>query len=154
MSFYIYSSIRHIRQSTIWYGKWELASDLNGARRPFPIIPTIQKPDIFLWNYEEKMLELVELTVPFEANIDEACERKTVRYEDLVKDCCFEGWKTWHSPIEVGCRGFVGFRLRKWFLKTGFTEKHTKNILKRIQETAEKASHWIWIKRDDASWFD
>ena len=136
-----------------WRGKWELASDLTGARRPFPI-PTIQKPDIFLWNDEQRMLELVELTVPFEANIDEASQRKIVRYEDLVKECAFDGWKTWHSPIEVGCRGFVGFRLKKWFLSTGFTEAHTKNILKRIQETVEKASHWIWIKRDDESWFD
>ena len=32
------------------------------------------------------MFELVELTVPFEATKDKACERKTVHHEDLIKD--------------------------------------------------------------------
>ena len=107
-----------------------------------------------MWSDERKMLELVELTVPYEENIDAARDRKEERYHDLVEECKAEGWKTWHSPIEIGCRGFVGLRFKKWFLGLGFSQKNTKDVMKRIQETTEKASHWIWIKREDPSWFE
>ena len=136
-----------------WLGKWMVASDLTGARKPF-MIPTKLKPDIFMWSDERKMLELVELTVPYEENIDAARDRKEERYTDLVEECKAEGWKTWHSPIEIGCRGFVGLRFKKWFMDLGFSHKNTKDVMKRIQETTEKASHWIWIKREDPSWFE
>ena len=136
-----------------WLGKWNVASDLTGARKPFPI-PTALKPDIFMWCDERKMLELVELTVPYEENIDAARNRKEERYEELVKQCGEEGWRTWHSPIEIGCRGFVGLRFKKWFMSLGFSHKSTKDVMKRIQETVEKASHWIWIKREDMSCFE
>ena len=100
------------------------------------------------------MLELVELTVPFEDNIEHARARKNERYEDLTDQCVEDGWKAWHSPIEVGCRGFVGAKTRQWFLSLGFSNKKNSLLLKRIQETVEKASHWIWLKRDDDSWFE
>ena len=136
-----------------WTGTWESASDLGGERKPF-LIPTVLKPDIFIWCDEKKMLELVELTVPHEDNMEAARIRKEIRYEDLVKDCKEAGWKAWHSPIEIGCRGFVGVGFRHWLLKTGFTSREAAKLMTKCQETAEKASHWVWLKRNDETWIE
>ena len=100
------------------------------------------------------MLEIVELTVPFEDNIEDARERKIKRYEKLTERCKEEGWKAQHYTIEVGCRGYIGVKTRKWFLSVGFAQKKTGQIFKRIQEAVEKASHWIWLKREDVSWLE
>ena len=85
-----------------WTGTWESASDLGGERKPF-LIPTVLKPDIFIWCDEKNMLELVELTVPHEDNMEAARIRKEIRSEDLVKDCKEAGWKAWQGPIEISC---------------------------------------------------
>ena len=40
--------------------KWEVAADLKGCERLFPI-PTTKKPDLVIWSEEEKEVRLVEL---------------------------------------------------------------------------------------------
>ena len=136
-----------------WTGTWEIASDLGGERKPF-VIPTALKPDIFIWCDEKKMLELVELTVPHEDNIEAARARKNKRYDQLVDDCKKAGWTAWHNPIEVGCRGFVGVRFRQWLLETGFSSREAAKLIRDVQEAAEKASHWVWLKRNDETWIE
>ena len=49
-----------VSQSTV---TWEVAADLKGCERFFPI-PTTKKPDLVIWSKEEKEVYLVELTVP------------------------------------------------------------------------------------------
>ena len=136
-----------------WTGKWELSIDLPGQMKPFPI-QTSLKPDIVIWNRESKIIRFVELTVSYEDNIEDAFLRKMKRYEELVNECIAEGWSTCHFPIEVGCRGYLGFRLPKLLKYFGFDARMQRQMLSDIQETAEKASHWIWLKRNDDSWFD
>ena len=48
--------------------KWEVAADVKGCERFFPI-PTTKKPRPVIWNEEDKEVHLVELTVPHEDNI-------------------------------------------------------------------------------------
>ena len=45
-----------------WNGKWEIAADLPGKEKFFPI-PTARKPDIVVWCAERKVVHLVELTL-------------------------------------------------------------------------------------------
>ena len=96
-----------------------------------------------------KVLHLVELTVPHEDNIDAAKDRKDKRYSELLNECEEAGWIADHFSIEVGCRGFVGNRMRKWLSVIGLPKTKRISIIKEIQETVEKASHWIWLKRND-----
>ena len=100
------------------------------------------------------MIELMELTVPFEDNLGDAHFRKEVRYDKLVKYCREAGWTAWHNPIEVGCRGFVGTSVRRWCRNVGFTSKEAAKLLKDVQEAAERASHWVWLKRNDDTWIE
>ncbi|KAL7843651.1 hypothetical protein AOLI_G00251630 [Acnodon oligacanthus] len=48
-----------------------------------------------------------ELTVPWENAIEEAYERKKLRYTELATDAQQRGWNAKVYPVEVGCRGFV-----------------------------------------------
>ena len=82
--------------------KWEVAADLKGCERFFPI-PTTKKPDLVIWNKEEKEVHLVELTVPHEDNVNSAHKRKDNRDKTLVEECEEAGWKATHFPVEVGC---------------------------------------------------
>ena len=99
-------------------------------------------------------MHIVELTVPHEDNVAAAHERKEKRYEKLVDECEEAGWQPQHFPIEVGCRGFVGESVRGWLRRCGLSNRETNNVLRRVQEEVEKASHWIWLKRDDDNWLE
>ena len=138
---------------TSWKGQWEIASDLPGCERFFPI-PTSKKPDIVVWCPGRKVVMLVELTVPYEDNIEAAHIRKDDRYQKLLDECEEAGWEATHFTVEVGCRGYIGERVRKWFTKIGLNNREKSAIMKEIQDTVEKASHWIWLKRGDDSWLE
>ena len=90
--------------------------------------------------------------MPYEDNIRAAHERKEGRYEALVEGCEEAGWKATHFPVEVGCRGFISSSLRKWMRVAGLGPKKTNATARTLQETVEKASHWIWLKRVDTTW--
>ena len=121
---------------------------MDGCRKAFPI-PTAKKPDIVIWCTENKTLHLAELTVPHEDNIDAAKDRKDERYAQLVDTCEEARWSAEHFSIEVGCRGFVGHRMRQWLALIGLPNCKINKLIREIQETVEKASHWIWLKRND-----
>ena len=54
--------------------------------------------------------------------------------------------------MEVGCRGFVGLTMRKWLKTAGLKEREISKVVREMQSVVEKASHWIWLKRDDDAW--
>ena len=131
--------------------QWEVAADLPGNERLIPI-QTEKRPGLAVWNRKEQSLGLVELTVPHEDNLTAAHERKQDRYEKLVRECEERGWTVRHYSVEVGCRCFVGHSMRRWLKIAGLRERETNKMVRKMQEVVEKASHWIWLKRDDASW--
>ena len=57
-----------------------------------------------------------------------------------------------HFPVEVGCRGYIATSITKWMRVAGLCTKKRNTLTKALQETVEKASHWIWVKREDTSW--
>ncbi|KAK0136320.1 hypothetical protein N1851_027790 [Merluccius polli] len=67
-----------------------------------------------MWSASIKLVYIIELTVPWESSVEEAYERKRLRYTELVADVQQQGWRAKVRPVEVGCRGFVAtstFRL-------------------------------------------
>ena len=59
--------------------------DLSGTNYHFPqhIAITASRPDIMLWQDEPRVVNLVELTICFETNFDQARRRKLCLYADL-----------------------------------------------------------------------
>ena len=92
--------------------------------------------------------------MPHEDNIKVAHEQKDNRYQALIEECKEAGWKTIHFPVEVGCRGFIASSMIKLMRMVGLGPKKEKALMKALQETVEKACHWIWLKREDTSWIE
>ncbi|MDF4285595.1 hypothetical protein P3436_25190, partial [Vibrio parahaemolyticus] len=87
---------------------WEMEADLGGKLVvPQEIVSTSQRPDIVLWSVSQRIVYFIELTVPWEDSVEEAYERKKLRYADLRAEAEQRGWKTRICPVEVGCRGFI-----------------------------------------------
>ena len=80
---------------------------INGGTIPPHIIPTQQKPDICHIDNQNKIITIIELTIPFETNIDNAHQRKQDRYTSLTHDITQAGWKSNLICIEIGSRGLI-----------------------------------------------
>ena len=87
---------------------WKMLVDI-GQQLVFPaeIAATTLRPDLVLWSPSLKSVYITELTVPWENSVEEAYERKKLRYTELAADAQQRGWKAKVYPVEVGCRGFV-----------------------------------------------
>ncbi|KAI8522085.1 hypothetical protein Bbelb_018390 [Branchiostoma belcheri] len=133
-------------------GEWEMAVDLD-KRLVFPrnICETTLRPDIVLWSSVQKTVLVIELTIPWEENIQAAYERKKLKYQELVQQCAENGWRSLLYPVEVGCRGFVGTSLtrlcrdlsigQKQLVKQMAEETYRERFTSANVELAELFSH-------------
>ena len=123
-----------------WSGKWEIAADLDNVL-VFPLIMTTQRPDLVVWSEETKTGIVLELTVPWEQNFEDAEHRKATRYEKLIEDCRASGWQMDYHHLAVGARGYLGRKLLN-ILKHRFcfTPTELRRIANDIQHVVEKAS--------------
>ena len=137
-----------------WNGSWKVAADLD-SQVIFPVVTTTQRPDLTVWSPDNKQVIIMELTVPWEENIEKAEERKEERYADLIATCKDKGWKTEYYHLAVGCRGYVDNKIPKLFRsRFRFQSNKIKRMIKDLQEAAERSSLFIWMKREDASWLE
>ncbi|XP_066299893.1 uncharacterized protein [Branchiostoma lanceolatum] len=131
---------------------WDLRVDL-GRRLHFPsVVHTRLRPDAVLWSEEGKKIVLIELTVPWEERCEEAYERKKNKYQDLLQECRDKGWQAWLFPIEIGCRGFPAQSVWKMMTALGIAGKDRKTAIRRMGEAAERASCWLWNRREEVCW--
>ena len=101
---------------------WKVSADLKTSLQfPVHIIPTEKQLDIVAWSNSKKSVLLIELTVPWEENREEAHEWKKNHYETLLASCVEKGWICHVIPIEVGCRGFIGHSVISFLSKIGIT---------------------------------
>ena len=74
---------------------WELRVNLE-KRLVFQYeIDTRLTPDMILYSSANKLFIIIESTVPWESRIDEAYERKKLKYSELCDDCREKGWSVW-----------------------------------------------------------
>lgn len=128
---------------------WECATDLP-ERNNYPevIRETGLRPDIVLHSQNAKEILLIELTVPYETRIEDAHAYKTEKYADLVQHLRKAGFRTKVFAVEVGARGFVGSSAYSLMKELSISGKSRTRTLKAMSEAAEKASSWIWSRRN------
>lgn len=63
-----------------------------------------------------------------------------------------KGWQVWLFPVEVDCRGFLAQSVWRMLTAIGWTRKGRKTAVRRMGEAAERASCWIWNRREELSW--
>ncbi|XP_066296191.1 uncharacterized protein [Branchiostoma lanceolatum] len=134
-------------------GVWEMSVDLDKQLHfPSVICETALRPDLVLWSVDQKSVIIVELTVPWEENLQTAYERKKLKYEELVQQYRENGWRTHLYPVEVGVRGFVGASLLRLCRDLQILGKAQAQLVRQVSEEAEKSSFVIWIRRKDKNW--
>lgn len=112
---------------------------------------SLLRPDIVIFNRSNKKMFMCELTIPFEEGIENAHERKTEKYEELVGSLQYD---VSFEAIEVGSRGMLS-----WFsfsfidCVSSTNKKRLTELLKVICRTAICCSYAIWAKRDSVEWY-
>ena len=92
------------------------------------------RPDAVLVSQQSKTLVAIELTVPWEEICENARERKSLKYTDLMADCKDKGWNLWLFPVEVGCKGFPARSVWKQLTRLRMSGRTNKTITRRQGE--------------------
>lgn len=85
-----------------------------------------------------KQVVLLELTVPWEDQIEEANKCKKAKYAGLVTECWSNGWRVCCEPAEVGCLGFAGRSIQQTLNLLGIKGLQSRRAIKNILEATEK----------------
>ena len=126
-----------------------LTADINEYAFPTHIVPTDLRPDIVWWDDQQKSLMLVELTISYETNFDDAAERKEVRYEELITGARASGYDAELITLEVGSRGVInpaGFKHLRQTLSICSTDM--SELLLCTCKRAIEGSYIIWCSRN------
>ncbi len=139
-----------------------LNCDLEKEKSSFTTVPlqctvTNLIPDLCLFteNEDGKFLTILELTVPFELNIDSAHSRKSNKYSSLIIDIQNNNVITKFIALEIGSRGYINSENLKRLkdihklIKNDISFKTFKNTISKI---AIVSSFAIFNARNDPSW--
>ena len=122
----------------------------HGYNFPLHIYPNNDlRPDIVLWNTVQKHVWIIELTVCYESNVNEARQRKKMKYAELVQGIKSVGYRCVFYPIQVGSRGYIdieSFLPIKNLL--GLTTRTFCSVLVNSAVAAITHSEQIWQYRN------
>jgi hypothetical protein len=110
------------------------------------------RPDIVLWSTVLRHVCIIELTVCYESNVNDARQRKTMKYTELVQSIKSAGYRCDLYPIQVGSRGYIdiaSFLPIKNLL--GLTTHTFFAVLVNSVGTAITHSEQIWQYRNISS---
>ena len=141
---------------------FSLFSDLEGFLAshggviPPHIYVTNLKPDLFIVNEITKVAVVLELTCPWDANIQRSHDYKREKYAPLIADLS-RVFNVFYFPIEVSVRGQVSKDNRarlKAFLFRCCQEprKLHSNILRVSSRAALLSSFSVFCARKEPSW--
>ena len=113
--------------------------DLPNSPYTFPqnIVAFDVTLDTFIWN--NSVIHMVELTIPFETGIDDAAARKQAMYAELAQQCRKNGYETTLTTVEVCSRGFIHVPSFNQLYKIVDASPRAKSQLEReiIQQTVQ-----------------
>ncbi|XP_072178563.1 uncharacterized protein [Diadema setosum] len=132
---------------------WKILAHLD-KKLVFPqiVFVTSLRPDIVILSEEKRQVFIIELTVPDEAGMQRARERKRDKYEDLVLEIQKRRWKVDLWTIEVGCRGFSNGSLSYVLRRLGCGTRTTRRVEGEACSRAERASFHLWLMRNETQW--
>ena len=104
---------------------------------------------------EEKRLQIIELTVPFETNIDNSHSYKVNKYTPLINDLTDNGYKCDILCIEIASRGYISkdnkARLQKLLCDIDL-RKQFKHVCNNIAKLSLVTSYAIFNFKDEPQW--
>ena len=132
---------------------WHMQVDLDKKLKvPAEVAPTDLRPDLILVSNSTKRMGVMELTVPNEERVEVANEMKRTKYATLQVEGKKRGWTVQVWAVEVGCRGFPAGSMAKFLKDLGISGEKKKAILRKVGESAERASRWLWRCSSRLEW--
>ena len=139
-----------------------LFSDLGGSQAPHggtippDVLVTNLRPDVVILNRESRRIALLELTCPWDKNVDNAHSFKQEKYSPLMADLS-RTYTTFQFSVEVSVRGQVtkANRSRLKCLAYEFClepKKVTDSLIKNGSKAALLCSYSIFTARNEPSW--
>ena len=141
-------------------GKLRITADLDtyttgGGTIPPDIVATSQTPDLVLVWPDDKEICLIELTVPFERNIQGAHQFKTDRYSSLVSDINNTEWSCSMAAVEIGSRGLITKENKSritYICKKLICDVKYKDLKSKLSKSALTSSYSIFLARQEENW--
>ena len=141
---------------------YSVFSDLIGFRAPHGgvvpphILVTTLKPDIFIVNEITREIVIVELTCPWDANIERSHNYKQEKYSALVADLS-RHFRVKYYPVEVSVRGQVSKNNKSRFKSflydcCGDPRRLSKLIVIDSSKIAMLCSFSIFSARKEPAW--
>ena len=129
----------------------------NGGTIPPFVITTSQRPDVVVLNAEERKILILELTCPFDSNINTAHDFKTAKYVPLMNDLTAAGFAADIFCVEVSVRGQITkanrARLKSFLFKsTGIRRGTCVDLICKMSKSALLSSFSIFCARNEDSW--
>ena len=122
---------------------------------PTDICATVQRPDIVTVDRNTMEINLIELTVPFETNIEVAHSKKELRYTNLKDELIEQGYKTTLTCYEIGALGHVTTKnktdINRLLKNLKVTAKY-KKLITQMSKTALLGSFSIYRSTTQPSW--
>ena len=129
----------------------------GGNTIPRDIISTTQRPDLVVLNREQRKVNILELTCPWDSNVDRCHQYKMDRYASLVNDLSLDGFSVDLFCVEVSVRGQITKANKARF--KAFIHKSTNlnratgtKILISISKAALVSSFAIFCARNEQAW--
>lgn len=136
----------------LWEIRADIAVDPSTETIPSDILVTPLKPDATMINRTNKSLVLIELTICWDSNFENARSRKQQRYSELLAELEENDWKCQLATIEIGSRGFSSNSTATQ-LKSLFKDKFMRaKVLTRLNQIALSCSYCIFIHRNNRDW--
>ena len=127
---------------------------IEGGTIPPDVLVTAEKPDIVILHRLIKHIVVIELTCPWEENLEDARQRKTNKYAPLINDIEQKGFSVEYFPLEIGARGIIN-KVNKETIKdiSLYTTTITaKTLMKNLSREAVIASYYIFLSRNERDW--
>ena len=96
------------------------------------------KPDMMLWDREQKTCQLIEITVPLDTNLKEAYHLKEIKYIPLMSEMqrLYKEYKFSTTIITISALGAVPKILKHNLEKLPLPKERIDIIIQRIQRAA------------------
>ena len=155
------SSIIALIRPTLLDG-FSLFSDLEGFLAPHGgVIPphiyvTNLKPDLFIVNETARIAVVLELTCPWDTNIQRSHDYKQEKYAPLIADLSRD-FNVFYFPIEVSVRGQVSkgnrARFKAFLYRCCHDPRRLHSTILRVSSRASLLSSFsIFSARKEPSW--
>ena len=112
---------------------------------PSQIATTNARPDLVIWSYSTRTCIVVELTVCWEENFQQAHERKRGKkdYVDIISQGRQKGWTVRYFPVEGGARGVQSDSLGYFLRFMGFSRRKACQAADTVENADLQASYTL-----------